>query len=84
MCKQTAYFNSWQQQQQKIMFLTFTKNVLWISLKNTFLDAGPKEEKSSLKIKSKNPQICKNLKKKVFSKQALKNSNFKCFVYEKP
>jgi len=66
------------------MFLTFTKNVLWISLKNTFLDAGPKEEKSSLKIKSKNPQICKNLKKKVFSKQALKNSNFKCFVYEKP
>ena len=55
------------------MFLTFTKNVLWISLKNTFLDAGPKEEKSSLKIKSKNPQICKNLKKeKVFSKQTLK------------
>ena len=65
------------------MFLTFTKNVLWISLKNTFLDAGPKEEKSSLKIKSKNPQICKNLKK-VFSKQTLKNSNFKRFVYEKP
>ena len=47
------------------------------------MDAGPKEEKSSLKIKSKNPQICKNLKK-VFSKQTLKNSNFKRFVYEKP
>jgi len=64
MCKQTAYFNSWQQQQQKIMFLTFTKNVLWISLKNTFLDAGPKEEKSSLKIKSKKPTDMQKFEKK--------------------
>ena len=46
------------------MFLTFTKNVLWISLKNTFLDAGPKEEKSSLKNKVKKPTDMQKFEKK--------------------